>query len=99
MTAPPVALSLAVIGFGAFGIFVLFLVLIGKFSPASGSELLGFDPEGSAARRAAAEAEDEEQMLELQNRQRREAGLPELSFDELATQVHRDIGDPRFPPP
>ena len=44
---------------------------------------LGVDPERRAGERLTADAEDMQQMLELANRGRREAGLPEITEDEL----------------
>ncbi|HEX4106968.1 MAG TPA: hypothetical protein VHX88_02470 [Solirubrobacteraceae bacterium] len=78
---------------------IIFLLIIATFSPMSSSEILGFDPVGNAARRAAAEAEDEEQMLALQNRFRREAGEREVAEEEFHAEIQREQGDTRYGAP
>jgi hypothetical protein len=92
------AASLFVIGAGVLGAVIGLLILAGTLSPLSSNELLGFDPERAAARHAASEAADEEQLLALENRRRSREGLPDLAYADLEAQVHRDLGDPRFPP-
>jgi hypothetical protein len=56
----------------------LFFVLLGSLTKGSGADLLDWDPAGRAERRAGLDREDYEELLEVNNRYRRERGLPEL---------------------
>jgi hypothetical protein len=99
MAPPPVAIGLFLLGILTFVGIILFLILIATFSPLSGADLLGYDPVGNAARRAAAEAEDEQQMLALQNRMREAAGKRQLEEEEFNATIQRELGDTRYGPP
>lgn len=77
------ALVLALVLLGGIG---LFFVLLGLLTKGSGAETLDWDPTGRAERRARLDHEDFEEMLELNNRYRRDRGLPEL--------VEQDVRSP-----
>lgn len=51
--------------------FVVFLLVIGRFYPGNGSDLVDWDPAGRAAEKILAEAEDEEQMHALRAERQR----------------------------
>jgi hypothetical protein len=59
------------------------LVLVARLSRGTVDDLLGLDPRRRAEQRIAAEAEDMRELLELENRRRRRAGLDEVTEDEL----------------
>jgi hypothetical protein len=76
---------------------IVVCVFLGWWYPGSGADLLDFDPKAASERRAALDAEDLQQMLDLENRRARERGLPEQTEDELARRAARLEGDPREP--
>jgi hypothetical protein len=49
-----------------------FFLLLGRFTPGTGADLVDWDPVGRAKRRAQLEREDYEELLELSERNRRE---------------------------
>jgi hypothetical protein len=59
-----------------------FFLLLGSFTPGTGADLVDWDPAGRAKRRAERDRDDFDEMLELNNRNRRERGLPELDESE-----------------
>jgi len=65
------------------GIIVFFL-LLGGLTSGTGADLLDWDPGGRAERRAAVDHDDLQDMIELNNRYRRERGLAELTEEDLA---------------
>ena len=72
----PLVLAIAIV----LVAFVLWLLVRFGLPPA---DLLDVNQDRRNADRVAAEAEDMRQLLELANRQRRQAGEPELTEDEL----------------
>jgi hypothetical protein len=73
----------------SIGLLILLLLLVVsvvlllvRFGPSS-VDLLDLNQERRAAQRTEAEREDMEQLLELANRERRMAGRPEVTEDEL----------------
>ena len=72
----PLVIAIAIV------LVVFFLWLLVRFGlpPA---DLLDVNQDRRSAQRMAVEAEDMRQLLELANRQRRLAGKPELTEDEL----------------
>jgi len=63
---------------------VVFFLLLGKLTPGSGADVIDWDPVGRAEAKAGMDQEDLDEMLELNNRYRRDLGLPELrSVEEL----------------
>ncbi len=66
---------------------VIALLLLGRYHPRSGADVLGWHPTRSVETEVLSELEDVEQMLELQNERRRRRGSPELTEDEIRGQV------------
>jgi hypothetical protein len=71
-------------------IVVGLLVLVGRFYPGSGADLLDWRPTRSYETEIELEAEDVDQMIEAQNRYRRKRGEPEITEDEVRRAVARD---------
>jgi hypothetical protein len=71
-------------------IVVGILVLLGRFYPGSGADLLDWRPTRSYETEIELEAEDVDQMIEAQNRYRRKRGEPEITEDEVRQSVARD---------
>jgi hypothetical protein len=63
-------------------IVVLVVLLLVRLGPSS-EDVLDLNQERRAAQRIEAEREDMEQLLELSNRNRRMAGRPEVTEDDL----------------
>jgi hypothetical protein len=74
---------------GGIGIVVLILVLIGRFYPGSGEDILDWRPTRSYETEIELEMQDVQQMLEAQNEYRRKRGEPELTEDEVREDVIR----------
>jgi hypothetical protein len=75
---------------GGIGIVVLILVLIGRFYPGTGADILDWRPTRSYETEMELELQDVEQMIEAQNRYRRRRGEPEITEDEVREGVFRD---------
>jgi hypothetical protein len=75
---------------GGIGIVVLVLVLIGRFYPGTGADILDWRPTRSYETEIELELQDVEQMIEAQNRYRRRRGEPEITEDEVREGVIRD---------
>jgi hypothetical protein len=75
---------------GGIAIVVGVLVLIARFYPGSGADLLDWQPSSSYEAEIELEAQDVEQMIEAQNRYRRKRGEPEITEDEVRQNVARD---------
>ncbi len=81
-----------------FGVFVfgaliaLFIVFyaLGKYYPGSGAEQVHWRPARSPELEAQLEVEDLDQMLDAQNRRRRQTGRPELTEEQVIAQVKED---------
>ena len=74
---------------GGIGLVVLILVLIGRFYPGSGEDILDWRPTRSYETEIELEMQDVQQMLEAQNEYRRKRGEPELTEDEVREDVIR----------
>jgi hypothetical protein len=73
--------------FGALiAAFLLFLAL-GKWYPGSGAEQVDWRPTRSPEVEAELELEDVDQMIEAQNERRRATGRPEITEDQIRTEV------------
>jgi hypothetical protein len=71
-----------------FAVLVLAIaVLVARFYPGNVLDVMGLDAQTLAEQRRAVEAADMEQLLELENRRRRAAGLREVGEDELRYRV------------
>jgi hypothetical protein len=75
---------------GGIGIVVFILVLIGRFYPGTGADILDWRPTRSYETEIELEMQDVEQMIEAQNQYRRRRGEPELTEDEIRENVARD---------
>ena len=76
---------------GGIGIVVLVLVLIGRFYPGTGADLLDWRPTRSYETEIELELQDVEQMIEAQNRvPAAGAASRELTEDEVRKSVVRD---------
>jgi hypothetical protein len=75
---------------GGIGIVVLVLVLIGRFYPGTGADILDWRPTRSYETEMELELQDVEQMIEAQNQYRRRRGEPDLTEDEVRNSVVRD---------
>jgi hypothetical protein len=75
---------------GGIGIVVFVLVLIGRFYPGTGADILDWRPTRSYETEIELEMQDVEQMIEAQNQYRRRRGEPELTEDEIRENVARD---------
>jgi hypothetical protein len=71
-------------------IVVGIFVLLGRFYPGSGADLLDWRPTRSYETEIELEAEDVDQMIEAQNRYRRKRGEPEITEDEVRQSIARD---------
>jgi hypothetical protein len=81
----------AVIILGGIAALVIFCLLLGRFYPGSGADVLDWRPTTSFEQRVAAEVDDLDQMLEATNARRRRRGEPELTEHALHEQVRRDM--------
>jgi hypothetical protein len=75
---------------GGIGIVVLILVLIGRFYPGTGADILDWRPTRSYETEMELEMQDVEQMIEAQNRYRRRRGEREVTEDEVRENVVRE---------
>jgi len=72
------------------GIVVGALVLVGRFYPGSGADLLDWRPSRSYETEVELEMEDVQQMLDAQNEYRRRRGERELTEDDVRQSVARE---------
>ena len=77
----------AVIIFGGLGGIVIALLLIGKYYPGNGQDVLDWHPTRSPEVEAQNEIDDLEQMLEAANVRRRRRGAPELTEESLQASI------------
>jgi hypothetical protein len=75
---------------GGIAIVVAALVLLGRFYPGSGADLLDWGPTRSYETEMELEAEDIDQMIEAQNRYRRKRGEQEITEDDVRDSVARE---------
>ncbi|MEX2194577.1 MAG: hypothetical protein WD844_04750 [Thermoleophilaceae bacterium] len=66
------------------------LLLIGKYYPGSGADVLDWKPTRSYEDEVRLELEDIDQMLEAQNERRRSSGRAEISEDDVRAEVQAD---------
>lgn len=72
---------------GGVGGLVIALLLLGRFYPGSGREVIDWSPTRSPELEAQNEIDDLEQLRELANRRRRRRGEAELSAEGLESQL------------
>ena len=75
---------------GGIGIVVFILVLIGRFYPGTGADILDWRPTRSYETEIELEMQDVEQMIEAQNRYRRQRGEAEITEDDVRESVFRE---------
>ena len=80
---------------GGFVVGVTALLLIGRYYPGSGAEVLDWKPTRSAEVEAELEQGDIEQMLEAQNQRRRLRGAPERTLEDVERDVARNLNEYR----
>jgi hypothetical protein len=80
---PLFSVAVVVMGVLIVGIFLA----IGRYHPRSGAEVLDWKPTRSYETEIELEIDDVDQMLEAQNERRRRTGRPELSEDEVRSEV------------
>ena len=74
---------------GGLAVFVVALLLIGRYYPGSGADVLDWKPTRSPEQEAQNDIDDVQQMIDAQNEIRRRRGLPERDEDEIAASVQR----------
>jgi hypothetical protein len=72
---------------GGVGALVVALVLLGKYYPGTGADVLDWQPTRSLETEAELELDDVQQMLDAQNERRRRTGRPELTEDQVRARV------------
>jgi hypothetical protein len=75
------------------GLLLLVFLAIGKYYPGSGAEVLDWQPTRSYEDEIRLEIEDIDEMLEASNERRRRTGRPELTEDDIRSQVEHDLMD------
>ena len=73
------------------GVLLVALLLIGRFYPGSGADVLDWKPTRSIETEVELEMDDIEQMLEAQNERRRRRGEPERTEDDVRADVAADL--------
>jgi hypothetical protein len=73
---------------GGLVALALIFVAIGKWYPSTPAEYLDWKPTRSYEDEIQLELEDIDQMLEAQNERRRRSGRPEITEDDIRSQVH-----------
>jgi hypothetical protein len=79
-----------IVGVG-MGVLLVALLLIGRYYPGSGADVLDWKPTRSIETEVELELDDIEQMLEAQNERRRRRGEPERTEDDVRAQVAQDL--------
>jgi hypothetical protein len=75
---------------GGIGVVVLAMVLVARFYPGSGADLLDWQPSRSYETEIELEMQDVDQMIEAQNQYRRKRGEAEITEDDVRTDVARE---------
>jgi hypothetical protein len=77
-----------VVIFGGVAVIVIFVLLLGRFYPGSGADVLDWKPNNAALEtQIENELDDIDQMLEAANERRRRRGKPELTERQLRADV------------
>jgi hypothetical protein len=76
--------------FGAIVVMVLVFLAIGKWYPGSGAEQVDWKPTRSYEDEVRLELEDVDQMIEAQNERRRASGRPEITEEQIRTEVEEE---------
>lgn len=81
----------AVIILGGLGGVVVACLLLGKYYPGNGADVIDWQPTRSPEVEAQNEVDDLQQMLEAANRRRRLRGAPELTEESMQAQVAESV--------
>jgi hypothetical protein len=81
----------ALIMLGIVVALIVFVLLLGRYHPKSGSDVLRWQPTRSAEMEVQNEIDDLDQMLEATNRRRRARGEAELTEASLRDRVAEDV--------
>ena len=81
----------ALIMLGIVVALIVFVLLLGRYHPKSGSDVLRWQPTRSAEMEVQNEVDDLDQMLEATNERRRARGEAELTEASLRDQVAEDV--------
>jgi hypothetical protein len=76
---------------GSLALFVIALLLLGKYFPGTGADVLDWKPTRSLETEVELELDDVDQMLAAQNERRRRRGAQELSLEEVELGLARDL--------
>ena len=77
----------ALIMLGIVVALILFVLLLGRYHPRSGSDVLRWQPTRTPEMEVQNEIDDLDQMLEVTNEKRRRRGQPELTEAQLRADV------------
>lgn len=80
----------AVIMLGGLAGLIVVLVLLGRYHPRSGADVLDWRPTRSVETEVLNEFEDVDQMIEAQNERRRRRGEPEITERDVRERVAAD---------
>src|SRR5437588_261776 len=72
-------------------VLVICLMLLGKYYPGTGADVLDWKPTRSPELEAELEVNDLQQMLEAANERRRRRGQPERTLEQVEMQVATDL--------
>jgi hypothetical protein len=75
------------------GGLIIVLLLIGRYYPGTGADVIDWKPTRSVEAEAELELDDIDQMLAAQNERRRRRGARERSLEEVELDVARDLRD------
>jgi hypothetical protein len=86
----------AIVLLGAIAALIIWVWLLGKYSPGTGLEQLGLRSAREITEdREALEAEDLSQMLAAHNERRRRRGEPEMTVADIELRVMNDLSEQR----
>lgn len=80
-------MDFVIIVFGTLGVILVLLLLLGRYYPGSGAEVLDWRPTRSPEVEAQNELDDIEQMLEAANERRRARGKAERTLADVERSV------------
>lgn len=81
----------ALIMLGGIAGLVVALILIGRYHPRSGADVLDWKPTRSVEAEILLEFDDVDQMIEATNERRRRRGEPEITERQIREQVAADL--------
>ena len=81
----------ALIMLGMLVAIVIAILLLGRYHPRSGSDVLDWKPSRSVEMEVQNEIDDLDQMLEATNARRRARGQPELTEESMRARVAEDL--------